>query len=104
MDFKEIIDDIQSSIIQLQNKLDKLKVLDSKTAKDVMLTRQEAADLMNVSLRQVDRLCNSFTLHKITTINGVRISKREVLVQMGVLQENHTPQSDFNTIIRRGLQ
>ncbi|MDD4819906.1 MAG: hypothetical protein PHD21_03635 [Flavobacteriales bacterium] len=102
MNIKSIIDDIQQSIILLQERLDELKVLDNETVRDILITRQEAADLLEVSLRQFDRYCNSYGIRKITTINGVRISKREILIHMGVIQDS-VPQAktEFESIIQQ---
>ncbi len=98
MEIKSIILDIQQSIFVLQNRLDQLKVLDNKTARDVLITRKEASEILGVSIRQIDRYCNAHKINKIPTIQGVRISKREVLVNMGLLSNHSDKSCDFDRI------
>ena len=105
MNIKSIIDDIQQSIILLQERLDELKILDTESAQDVMITRQEAADLLAVSIRQFDRYCHKYGIHKTTIINGVRVSKREILIHMGVIKESNASEMNaFESIINRGVR
>lgn len=102
MNIKSIIDDIQQSILLLQDQLDELKIFDDETANDILITRQEAADLLMVSLRQFDRYCNSFGIQKISTIAGVRVRKRDILIHMGVISEPiRVKQSDLQKITKR---
>lgn|SRR5574344_2000606 len=106
MNITAIIDDIQNSIIQLQKRLDELRVLDQSSANDILLTRQESADLLGESLRQLDRDCNRYGIRKINTINGVRIRKRDLLIHMGLMaDENHQgPMSDLDRIIQKAAR
>lgn len=57
MKLESIIEDIQGCIFSLQQRLDELKSMDDKSAETILLTRQEAADLIGKSLRQLDRDC-----------------------------------------------
>lgn len=104
MNIKSIIDDIQQSITSLQERLDELKILDDETARDILITRQEAADLLMVSLRQFDRHCRDYGIHKQTTISGVRVSKREILIHMGVIKPSDTKRSDLENILRQNVK
>lgn len=60
MDFTDIVDDIQMSILTLQRRLDELRTMDDRLAQTVMLTRQEAAAFVGESLRQFDRDCHHY--------------------------------------------
>lgn len=68
MELTKIIDDIQHSIGVLQRKLDELRQMDDEAAQSILLTRQEAADFVGVSLRQFDRDCKRYGIEKISTI------------------------------------
>ena len=80
MELTKIIDDIQHSIGVLQRKLDELRQMDDEAAQSILLTRQEAADFVGVSLRQFDRDCKRYGIEKISTIGGIRIRKYDLLV------------------------
>lgn len=87
MKFAEIIDEIQGTIVSLQDRLDELKSFDYSTAHDILLTRQEAADLMKKSLRQLDRDCIRYDIPKEHVNGGIRIRKSEILKFMGVFPD-----------------
>lgn len=97
MKFAEIIDEIQGMIISLQARLDELKSFDYSTAHDILLTRQEAADLMKKSLRQLDRDCARYGIPKENVNGGIRIRKSEILKFMGVLSTNDGSRSREST-------
>ena len=91
MELTKIIDDIQHSIGVLQRKLDELRQMDDEAAQSILLTRQEAADFVGVSLRQFDRDCKRYGIEKISTIGGIRIRKYDLLVLQG-LRDLHRPE------------
>lgn len=64
MELTKIIDDIQHSIGVPQRKLDELRQMDDEAAQSILLTRQEAADFVGVSLRQFDRDWNATVSRK----------------------------------------
>lgn len=113
MDFTDIVDDIQMSILTLQRRLDELRTMDDRLAQTVMLTRQEAAAFVGESLRQFDRDCHRYGIQKIYTVNGVRIRKSDLMLHMGLfsepvigVQQNNTtgmaaPQTEFEKILSR---
>lgn len=109
MELSKIIDDIQKSILTLQRRLDELRSLDDGLAETTLLTRQEAADFVGVSLRQFDRDCIRYGVEKLYTIGGIRIRKSELMVLMGLRDPENTSskyrrhasvaESDFDRII-----
>lgn len=102
MGFPEIIEDIQTCILSLQTRLDQLRAMDNTTAQDVFLTRQEAADMIGKSLRQLDRDCVRFRIRKRQINGGIRISKADLLRHMGLLgsvvEEESEGESAFDRI------
>lgn len=56
MELNAIIGDIQGCIFTLQQRVDDLKTMDDKSAETILLTRQQAADMLGKSLRQLVRL------------------------------------------------
>lgn len=101
MNYAEIINKLQDSIFSVQRVLDELRCLDSTMADDIYITRQEAADLMGKSMRQMDRDCKRYGIRRRPFNNGIRISKRDVLCHIGVLQDDgsiRSKMSDFERI------
>lgn len=94
MDFTDIIDDIQQSILTLQHRLDELRTMDDQLVQTVLLSRQEAAEFIGESVRQFDRDCQRFGIRKINTINGVKVRKADLMLHMGLMRE------DINATIR----
>lgn len=90
MNYAEIINKLQDSIFSVQKALEELRCLDSTMADDIYITRQEAADLMGKSMRQMDRDCKRYGIRRKPFNNGIRISKRDVLCHIGVLQDNES--------------
>lgn len=101
MNYAEIINKLQDSIFSVQRVLEELRCLDSTMADDIYITRQEAADLMGKSMRQMDRDCKRYGIRRKPFNNGIRISKHDVLCHIGVLQDDgsiRTKMSDFERI------
>lgn len=86
MNFASIIQDIEGHIQSLQQRLDELKSFDHTTAHDILMTRQEAADFIGKSLRQLDRDCTRFDIPKELINGGVRIRKIHLLRHLGVAE------------------
>lgn len=105
MDIGLIIEDIQGCIFSLQKRLDELKSMDDKSAETILLTRQEAADLIGKSLRQLDRDCRLYDIRKVHANGGIRIPKIDLLVHMGVVKrpEASKRQSDLQRILNKHL-
>ena len=101
MSFTEIIQDIQSCLVSLQERLNELKSIDMTSPHDILLTRQEAADLLGKSTRQLDRDCRRYGIRKEYVNNGIRIRKSEILKHMGVLNECEEAPDEFAHIYRR---
>lgn len=101
MDFTDIIDDIQQSILVLQHRLDELRTMDDQLVQTVLLSRQEAAEFIGESVRQFDRDCQRFGIRKINTINGVRVRKADLMLHMGLMREDINSVVK-NTPVRRG--
>lgn len=93
MEYVTIIDDIQKSIVCLQKSLDQLKQNDERLVQRILLSREDAADFLGISLRQLDRICHDRRLEKIKTIHGVRLRKADLLLLMGDL--HHRVNLDF---------
>lgn len=101
MNYAEIISKLQDSIFSAQRVLEELRCLDSASADDIYITRQEAADLMGKSMRQMDRDCKRYGIRRKPFNNGIRISKRDVLCHIGVIQDSDSrldKLSDFERI------
>ncbi len=60
MKLDAIIEDMQGCIFSLQQRVEELKTMDDKSAETILMTRQEAADLIGKSLRQLDRDCRRY--------------------------------------------
>lgn len=79
---------MQESILTAQRVLAELQCMSEISQTDIYITRQEAADLMGKSLRQMDRDCKTHNIRRRTYNNGIRVSKRDVLIHIGALTEN----------------
>lgn len=103
MSFAEIIQNMQSSILDMQDKLEQLKRIDVSTAHEVYLTKQEAADMLRKSIRQLDRDCERYGIPKLHVNGGIRIRKADLLRHMGLLpkEESNTEDDDFTRIYKR---
>lgn len=103
MEYSKIIDEMQSSILNLQEQLNKLKMMVPSSYKDVYLTKQEAADFIGKSVRQLDRDCERFGIPKLFMFGGVRIRKEDLLIGMGLLSncEVNPGESEFDRIFRK---
>ena len=89
MELNAIIEEMQGCIFSLQQRVEELKGMDDKSAETILLTRQEAADLLGKSLRQLDRDCRRYGIRKVA---GVRIPKIDLLVHMGLVARPAEPQ------------
>lgn len=105
MDMGLIIEDIQGCIFSLQKRLDELKSMDDKSAETILLTRQEAADLIGKSLRQLDRDCLRYGIRKVHANGSIRIPKIDLLVHMGLVKSpnDQSRQSDLQRILDKHL-
>lgn len=105
MNLESIIVDIQGCIFSLQQRLDDLKSMDDKSAETLLLTRQEAADLIGKSLRQLDRDCRRYDIRKVHANGGIRIPKIDLLVHMGLVKrpEERASKSDLERILAKHL-
>ena len=95
MELGKNIDDIQKSILALQRRLDELRTMDDAIAQTTLLTRQEAADYVGVSLRQLDRDCKRYGIEKLDTIGGVRIRKSDLMILMGLTDPDTAPDRSY---------
>lgn len=105
MDMGLIIEDIQGCIFSLQKRLDDLKSMDDKSAETILLTRQEAADLIGKSLRQLDRDCRRYSIRKVHANGSIRIPKIDLLVHMVLVKcpNKQSRQSDLQQILNKHL-
>lgn len=101
MSFTEIIQDIQDHIVSLQERLNELKSIDMTSPHDILLTRQEAADLLGKSTRQLDRDCRIYGIRKEYVNNGIRIRKSEILKHMGLLNDCEEDREELAHLYRR---
>ncbi len=101
MDFTDIIDDIQQSILTLQHRLDELRTMDDQLVQTVLLSRQQAAEFIGESVRQFDRDCQRFGIRKINTINGVRVRKADLMLHMGLMREDINSAIKSNPMMRK---
>ena len=92
MELNAIIEEKQGCIFSLQQRVEELKGMDDKSAETILLTRQEAADLLGKSLRQLDRDCRRYGIRKVAANGGVRIPKIDLLVHMGLVARPAEPQ------------
>ena len=95
MDMGLIIEDIQGCIFSLQKRLDDLKSMDDKSAETILLTRQEAADLIGKSLRQLDRDCREYNIRKVRANGGIRIPKIDLLIHMAIVARPDEPRRSY---------
>ena len=84
MELNAIIEEMQGCIFSLQQRVEELKGMNDKSAETILLTRQEAADLLGKSQRQLDRDCRRYGIRKVAANGGVRIAKIDLLVHMGL--------------------
>lgn len=100
MKLNAIIGDIQGCIFTLQQRVEELKTMDDKSAETILLTRQQAADMIGKSLRQLDRDCRRYGIRKVRANGGIRIPKIDLLMHMGlVAQPEWQRQSDLQRIL-----
>lgn len=85
MAYEDIIENLQQTIISMQNTLDLLKLNDERFVQHILFSRDEAAEFLGVSVRQVDRMCNIYNIHKIKTAQGVKIRRAELLPYRGLI-------------------
>lgn len=85
MKLDAIIEDMQGCIFSLQQRVEELKTMDDKSAETILMTRQEAADPIGKSLRQLDRDCRRYGIRKVYANGGIRIPKIDLLVHMGLV-------------------
>ena len=91
MKLDAIIEDMQGCIFSLQQRVEELKTMDDKSAETILMTRQEAADLIGKSLRQLDRDCRRYSIRKVHANGGIRIPKIDLLVHMGLVARPAEP-------------
>lgn len=85
MAYEDIIENLQQTIISMQNTLDLLKLNDERFVQHILFSREEAAEFLGISVRQVDRMCNTCDIHKIKTAQGVKIRRAELLPYRGLI-------------------
>ena len=78
MELNAIIEEMQGCIFSLQQRVEELKGMDDKSAETILLTRQEAADLLGA-------------IRKVAANGGVRIPKIDLLVHMGLVARPAEP-------------
>lgn len=102
MELQTILEDIQTCIFSLQKRVDELRMMDDKSAEMILFTRQQAADFIGKSLRQLDRDCREFGIRKVRANGGIRIPKVDLLVHMGLLARPDEPrQSDLQRVLNK---
>lgn len=100
MELNSIIGDIQGCIFTLQQRVDDLKTMDDKSAETILLTRQQAADMLGKSLRQLDRDCRRYGIRKVRANGGIRIPKIDLLVHLGLVARPDEPRrSELQRIV-----
>ena len=102
MKLDAIIEDMQGCIFSLQQRVEELKTMDDKSAETILMTRQEAADLIGKSLRQLDRDCRRYGIRKVHANGGIRIPKIDLLVHMGLVARPAEPRrSELQRVLGR---
>lgn len=101
MNYSAMIAELEEGIANQQKVIDILRMLDDKMCNEVMLDRQQTADFLGVSLRQVDRRCELFGIKKHQTIKGVRICKRDLLVHMKLVPQDKM--STLDCIVKKAI-
>ena len=102
MKLDAIIEDMQGCIFSLQQRVEELKTMDDKSTETILMTRQEAADLIGKSLRQLDRDCRRYGIRKVRANGGIRIPKIDLLVHMGLVARPAEPrQSELQRVLGR---
>ena len=102
MKLDAIIEDMQGCIFSLQQRVEELKTMDDKSAETILMTRQEAADLIGKSLRQLDRDCRRHGIRKVHANGGIRIPKIDLLVHMGLVARPAEPRrSELQRVLGR---
>ncbi len=105
MNYAKIIEQLQQSIFSAQRVLKELQCIDDMSSTDIYITRQEAADLLGKGLRQMDRDCKRYGIRRKSCNNGIRISKRDILIHLGVISGTLEIDSknEFEQILSRGV-
>lgn len=102
MKLDAIIEDMQGCIFSLQQRVEELKTMDDKSAETILMTRQEAADMIGKSLRQLDRDCRRYGIRKVHANGGIRIPKIDLLVHMGLVARPAEPRrSELQRVLGR---
>ncbi len=107
MELSALLDEIQSGIIDLQNKVDILRTMDSGELYqlDVLMSRKEAANYIGRSIRQLDRLCEERKIRR-EIVDGVVRIRRSTLVRfkgVGFEKQKQNEVSEISQIINKYL-
>ncbi len=107
MEIKEIIQDLQNSLDNVQLRLNMLKTVQTGQLYevDILMTRKEAAYFIHKSVRQIDRLCAERKIKRVYIDGAVRIRKSDLLRYKGLeikpLAEGCDVKSEFDRIIEK---
>lgn len=115
MDYTKQLDKIYKELLKLEQRLSTLLKAEGRSHLFMLMTRQEAAKFMGVSLRQFDRRCHDLNIEKVHTPKGVRIRKCDLLVRCNLMTEfeldhlahmrpTKQAQNDFDKILARRMR
>lgn len=106
MDYTRLLDELQQSVIALNDKIDALRKLEYNNINDVaseidmMMTRKEAANFIGRSMRQLDRLCENYIIKREIIDGSIRIRRSSLLRYKGIVPLEEK-QSEFNGLITK---
>ena len=95
---------MQEMIFSLQIKLDAIKNIETSTPihhGEFMMTRKEAAAFIGRSVRQLDRLCETYKIKKEVVDGSIRIRRTSLLRFQGIISEEIKPMSEIESVINR---
>ncbi len=107
MEIKEIIQDLQTSLDNVQLRLNMLKTVQTGQLYevDILMTRKEAAYFIHKSVRQIDRLCAERQITRVYIAGAVRIRKSDLLRYKGLdivpISEKGITKSEFEQILEK---
>lgn len=96
----DTINDIDHCLEALRHKLEYVRgcVTGQLYTVDRLLTRKEAADLLCITTRQLDRLCAKNRIKKEVIDGQVRIRRSSVMAYMGIVVTGEKKPSDLSEL------
>lgn len=100
MQLLDTLASIEHDIAALQEKMQLIRasITGNLYSTDILLTRKEAAFLLERSPRTLDRLCAEGKIKRVIHEGQIRISKTSVMIYKGFIIEEDKPESELSEL------